>query len=289
MIFLRCTTAPLSFPRSLHSGGLLLCAALLVAGCSVDSRGFGGLDAGLGGATVGTGGKTASGGIFGNGGAPGAGGTPGSGGAHASGGTLGSGGKTGGGGKTGSGGAIGNGGSAIGGVTGSGGNGGFSTGSGGAGPGGHSGTGGSGDGGHGGIGTGGKSMGTGGSAGTPGTGGVGGGGGQGGQGGDSRACAQLVDEYAKALEEARACTPGATDQCQFMASPVLSSCNSCPQVAVDDTSQLTAIRSQYFARGCATATLCPAIACVIPGTRTCAPTDSGAPGGICQSSGIVSN
>jgi len=35
--------------------GFLACAALLATGCSVDSRGFGGSDAGLGGGTTDTG------------------------------------------------------------------------------------------------------------------------------------------------------------------------------------------------------------------------------------------
>jgi len=284
----------------LRYAGVLLAAVLLAAGCSVDSRGFGGSDAGLGGGTTETGGQaggsSSSGGAPGNGGVSGSGGIPGSGGAHASGGTPGSGGESGSGGnksgsggnKSGSGGKTGNGGGAAsGGISGSGGNSGGTTGSGGGSGGAGGGSGGSGPGGHpgtgglGGTGAGGISMGTGGEAGKP-----GGGGGHGGEGG--KTCEQLVSEYAKALQEARVCTPGATAQCQQLAAQTLSSCNACPQVPVNDASRVTMIRSQWLAQGCAMPTLCPAIACVMPRGAICA-MDTNGPDGICQASGIIAN
>jgi len=211
---------------------------------------------------------------------------------HATGGTPGSGGKAG---TGGSGGKGGNGGAAAsGGITGSGGNApgsGGATGSGGSAPGGHPGSGGLGGGGHQGTGSGGMPMGTGGAAGKPGAGGAGGMPGAGGEGGQGpKTCDQLVNEYAKALQEARMCTPGAADQCLETAAPSLSYCNVCPQVPVNDATALTAIRSQWLAQGCATPTVCPAIACVAPAGRTCAVSNSGpSSGGLCETTGIVTN
>jgi len=297
MISLRLASASPSPSRFGLAGALAVaaCAAFLVTGCSVDSRGFGGPDGGLGGGAASTGGSASSGGAPGIGGVPGSGGTVGTGGAHASGGTTGSAGKSGTGGKSASGGATASGGiTGSGGLTGSGGNGGGApgtggvTGSGGGGPGGHPGAGG---GGHQGSGSGGMSMGTGGEGGSSGAGGAGGMPGGGGQGGGAgKTCQQLVNEYAKALQEARMCTPGATDQCLETAPATLSYCNVCPQVPVNDATQVTAIRSQWLAQGCATPTVCPAIACIGPGGRICAVSNSGpSSGGLCQSSGIVAN
>ena len=244
-------------------------SALTVAGCSVDSKGFGGVDAGGGGtgtgATSASGGSSGgtsggSGGVNGSGGVSATGGTsPGSGGAHASGGSPGSAGHGGSGGVA-AGGHVGSGGTGAGGRVGSGGT------AGGAG--------------HEGSGSGGK-MGTGGS------GGKGGQGGTGGQGAET--CDQYVADYANALAEARACTVGATDQCQQNAPGTLSYCTGCPQVVVNDAAPLTAIRAQWTAAGCAVPTVCPAIACVVPSMRTCVATDAGPSGGICQASLLAGN
>jgi len=129
-----------------------------------------------------------------------------------------------------------------------------------------------------------EGTGSGGKMGSGGSGGKGGAGGQGGQGGET--CAQYADDYMKAMTEARACTVGATAQCQQFAPATLSYCTGCPQVPVNDNTELTAIRARWTAAGCAVPTVCPAIACVLPTMAVCMATDAGATGGICQASGL---
>jgi hypothetical protein len=250
---------------------VLVIAASTLEACSVDSKGFGDVDAGAGGkgqgGAVGGGGSKASGGTVGSGGAVGTGGTEASGGRAGTGGVgvgsgglgEGSGGSGAGGGPGGSGADGGKGAGADGGK-GSGAAGGKATG---GGPGGSS-TGGTGA--EGGSSVGGKD------------------GGSGGQAGDKKHCDMLVSDYANALPEARACTPGAPMQCKQTAPTSLSSCFDCPTY-VNDATKLTQIRAQWQMLGCNNPVgLCPAIACVLPGVAVCAPTDASSPGGECTGS-----
>jgi hypothetical protein len=240
----------------------LVVAASTLEACSVDSKGFGDVDAGVGGkgqgggvgggGSKGSGGNVSSGGAIGTGGMEASGGHPGTGGVGMGSGGLGdgSGGAgTGGGGPGGSGADGGKGSGAAGGKATGGGPGGSSTGGTGA---------------EGGSATGGKD------------------GGSGGQAGDKKHCDMLVSDYANALPEARACTPGATMQCKQTAPASLSSCFGCPTY-VNDATKLTQIRAQWQNLGCNNPVgPCPAIACVLPGVAVCAPTDASSPGGECM-------
>ena len=131
----------------------------------------------------------------------------------------------------------------------------------------------------------GSGAGTGGHAGTGGsaTGGHGGGG-QGGQTVDSGvSCAELATEYSAAFPAAEACTPGAANQCQQLVPITLGICTGCEHYVTDATT-LNAIHTQWTNQGCNLTTaliVCPAIACVNPGTAgACVGTD-GSPNGIC--------
>jgi hypothetical protein len=102
--------------------------------------------------------------------------------------------------------------------------------------------------------------------------------GQGGAGGAT--CAELVSDYAAAMTPARACTPGATGQCQVLVSTTLSSCTGC-STYVNEATTLNKIRTQWTNQGCAVPVACPPILCIAPGPTSCVATDSGAPGGTC--------
>ena len=95
-------------------------------------------------------------------------------------------------------------------------------------------------------------------------------------------CADYVSEYAAAMPEARACTPGAANQCQVLVETTLSVCPGC-STYVNDATKLNEIRQAWTNAGCAAVTgiACPAILCIAPGPVTCAATDSGPPGGTC--------
>jgi hypothetical protein len=137
---------------------------------------------------------------------------------------------------------------------------------GGAGGGGHAGAGGSG-------GAGGKAA----------TGGHGGGG-QGGQTVDSGvSCAELANEYSAALPAAEACTPGAANQCQQLVPLSLSICTGCEHYVTDATT-LNALRTQWTNQGCNLTTaliVCPAIACINPGTAGDCVAVDGSANGVC--------
>jgi hypothetical protein len=181
------------------------------------------------------------------------------------------------GGRTGSGGASATGGAtASGGQTGTGGDGqqGGTTGAGGSatGAGGNTGAGGSGAGGD-----------------ATGAGGSGTGGGQGGQGGES--CDKLASDYAGALTAAKACTPGATNQCQKLVDGTIG-CSGC-KAYVNDTTTLDQIQNQWDSQGCVR--VCSAIACVTPpstctgsGPTTGGPGGGANPAGTCTGGGLVS-
>jgi hypothetical protein len=111
-----------------------------------------------------------------------------------------------------------------------------------------------------------------------------GGGGQGGQAVDSGVtCAELANEYSAALPAAEACTPGAANQCQQLVPLSLSICTGCEHYVTDATS-LNAIRTQWTNQGCnltTALTVCPAIACINPGTAGDCVAGDGSANGVC--------
>lgn len=234
---------------------LLPSACLLawtVAGCGSDgARAFGG--DGTGGHLVGNTGGT-PGDDGGAAGEPGTGGMP-----DGTGGVPGSGGATG-----------------TGGIRGTGGG---SAASGGRGTGGRTGFGGAGN-----IGGGAGFKGTGGvlgSGGHPGTGGApasGGNSGSGGGGGpDPAKCNQLEADYLKEMPNAKMCTIGTSvPQCQMMIAASLGC--SCGNTYVQTVTTLKEIASKWTSEGCGSINrICPAIACILPQSSTCAASTAGTP------------
>jgi hypothetical protein len=96
-----------------------------------------------------------------------------------------------------------------------------------------------------------------------------GGGGRGDHGTDAgETCAQIETDYGNALSAARQCTPGAMNQCQHLVETSLA-CPGCKEY-VNDVTNLNAISTEWNDQDCSsTTTICPAIACVTPGTGTC--------------------
>jgi hypothetical protein len=86
----------------------------------------------------------------------------------------------------------------------------------------------------------------------------------------------------------RACTPGATGQCQVLVSTTLSYCTGC-STYVNDATKLNAIRTQWTNQGCAVPVVCPAILCIAPGPTSCVATDGGSPGGTCTTTLATTN
>jgi hypothetical protein len=130
----------------------------------------------------------------------------------------------------------------------------------------------------------------GGSAGRGGSVGHGGSGGHSADAGES--CAQIETDYGNALNSAAECTPGATGQCAHLIDISLS-CQGCKRY-VNDVTELDALTAMWNAQDCgATPHVCPAIACVNPGTPTCAAASStpGGPsaGGTCSMAGLTNN
>jgi len=111
-----------------------------------------------------------------------------------------------------------------------------------------------------------------------GTGGAAGQGGRGGTGGGAASCTQLSTDYGAAILRARKCSSILTVlQCTHL---VLSSLTCGCQTWVNDTTELDAIQAQWNAAGCTGGIVCPAIACINPGTRAnCVAANSG---DICQ-------
>lgn len=154
------------------------------------------------------------------------------------------------------------------------------------------GTGGNGGGGHASGGVGGGGAGGGGHAGAGGSSGAGGkaatgghgGGGQGGQTVDSGvSCAELASEYSAALPAAEACTPGAANQCQQLVPLSLGICAGCEHYVTDATT-LNALRTQWTNQGCNLTTaliVCPAVACISPGTAGDCVAVDGSANGVC--------
>jgi hypothetical protein len=94
-------------------------------------------------------------------------------------------------------------------------------------------------------------------------------------------CVELGTDYLNAVSAARACTPGASNQCQALADPVLEPCNAdCrPLQPVNDATAASAALQRWAAQ-CADS--CPKNVCTLPPTTgTCVVADGGGPGGIC--------
>jgi hypothetical protein len=136
------------------------------------------------------------------------------------------------------------------------------------------------------AGTGGQSGGSGqtGKGGSGGGGNAGTHGGSGGQAGDGGvSCAELANEYSAALPAAEACTSGAANQCQQLVPLSLSICTGCEHYVTDATT-LNALRTQWTNQGCNLTTaliVCPAIACINPGTAGDCVAVDGSANGIC--------
>ena len=76
-----------------------------------------------------------------------------------------------------------------------------------------------------------------------------------------------------AILRARMCTLATTGQCTHL---VLSSLSCGCQAWVNDTTELDVIHAAWTAAGCTGGIVCPAIACLSPGTHgVCVPADSG--------------
>lgn len=120
---------------------------------------------------------------------------------------------------------------------------------------------------------GGGGGGQGGTSGQNGRGGSGGSGkGTGGTGGES--CAQIETAYATALQQAKSCSLGASNQCQQTApSSLACGCDT----FVNDRSMLDTLQSRWNQANCQNGALCPAIACIMPKSASCRATDAGGP------------
>lgn len=96
-------------------------------------------------------------------------------------------------------------------------------------------------------------------------------------GGES--CDQLSADYATAVTAARACTPGAPNQCQSTVSATPSACppNGCgPQAYVNDASSVNAVQTRWLSQ-CGGGVACPKIVCLPPAVAVaCVPVDGGA-------------
>lgn len=118
---------------------------------------------------------------------------------------------------------------------------------------------------------------------------AGGSGGAGGQPADGgKSCDQLVSDYDAAMVGARACTPGADNQCAQLVAPTLAACTLC-QRYVNDATALNAIRAQWLAQGCLIPVPCPQILCLpVSSSCTSASPGSGGPGASPPAAGMCS-
>jgi hypothetical protein len=94
--------------------------------------------------------------------------------------------------------------------------------------------------------------------------------------GGQQTCQELQDEYSAAYPAALACVPGAANQCQqFVKSGPSCDCEG----AVEDPTELDALRARMIAQGCVSqnASVCPP--CAYLGPPSCVATDGG--GGTC--------
>ncbi len=90
-------------------------------------------------------------------------------------------------------------------------------------------------------------------------------------------CTTLETEYRDAIAKDQVCTTGANNQCQQNVSSALA-CGGCT-AWVNTKTTTDAVRKRWQDAGCNTCLrICPAIACVAPGTGTCQLPVGGAPG-----------
>jgi len=97
----------------------------------------------------------------------------------------------------------------------------------------------------------------------------------------SRTCEQLASDFLAARSAARACTPGAANQCQ---APVpVSLCAGC-NLFVNDATEVQPIMAQFFRQGCDknAATACTFYNCAQLAPFSCVANDGGSPGGTCM-------
>src|SRR6185437_10306956 len=102
-------------------------------------------------------------------------------------------------------------------------------------------------------------------------------------------CDQLAADYSAAVAAALLCTPGAPNQCQAAADPMLTPCNdSCgTHISVNDASAVNAARMRWVAQ-CAGDYGCPLSICELPApTGTCVPAGNDAGAGTCVTGGPV--
>lgn len=94
--------------------------------------------------------------------------------------------------------------------------------------------------------------------------------------GSQQTCQQLNDAYSSALPTALACVPGVANQCQQF---VTSGPNCDCEGAVEDPTELDAIRARMIAQGCVSQKplVCPP--CAPLGPASCVANDGG--GGTC--------
>jgi hypothetical protein len=100
--------------------------------------------------------------------------------------------------------------------------------------------------------------------------------------GSRAACEALEREFQSAWRRALACSPGAPNQCQTMATSGTVRCPLCP-VYVHNAAEVTRLRNDFRAMGCEAFYVqpCPVAACVAPTPGRCVPTDAGAAAGEC--------
>jgi hypothetical protein len=103
------------------------------------------------------------------------------------------------------------------------------------------------------------------------------GGGHGGHPADAgQTCDELETDYGTALTAARQCSPGSAGQCQHLV-PTSLSCPGCKEY-VNDVTTLNTITAEWNDQDCAaTPHVCPAIACINPGSGTCSGNGNGPP------------
>jgi hypothetical protein len=96
-------------------------------------------------------------------------------------------------------------------------------------------------------------------------------------------CAELEAQYAAAIPAAKACTPGAANQCQTVGGLTLGICAGCWGY-LNDVTALNAIYAKWTAQWCNVSTgglTCPPTSCNNGSPQVCSPTDGAAPGGVC--------
>ena len=95
----------------------------------------------------------------------------------------------------------------------------------------------------------------------------------------SESCDQLSADYTAAVTAARACTPGASNQCQSTVSATPSACppNGCgPEAYVNDAAGVNAVHARWLSQ-CGGGVACPKIVCLpLAVAVACLPVDGGA-------------